>query len=237
MPFSGRPLPDMPYSALYLVRQWIHIYVSFWRLGGFHALREGGPRILILRPIPSCPGGSWTNFSFSPGEGGHASEVDSGYTFMRQSTVAFGRISHIFPMKVDSDPVGEHPDDWRRRVFAAFCGIFRTPYRMDVSAHFSALDDEESFFIEGSGWRGRWESVSQVSCNTNSVHASAFHGETRSSYTTVRTTTTTTTTHTHTHTTSSPPSPSSPRLGSRGDNISVSHQDSVSFRDPSGHHG
>ena len=30
--------------------------------------------------------------------------------------------------------------------------------RMDVSAHFSALDDEEFFVIEGSGWRGRRES-------------------------------------------------------------------------------
>ena len=28
---------------------------------------------------------------------------------------------------------------------------------MDVSAHFSALDDEEFFVIEGSGWRGRRE--------------------------------------------------------------------------------
>ena len=28
---------------------------------------------------------------------------------------------------------------------------------MDVSAHFSALDDEEFFVIEGSGWWGRRE--------------------------------------------------------------------------------
>ena len=28
---------------------------------------------------------------------------------------------------------------------------------MDVRAHFSALDDEEFFVIEGSGWRGRRE--------------------------------------------------------------------------------
>ena len=34
-------------------------------------------------------------------------EVDSGYTLMRQSTVTSRRISHIFLMKVDSDPVHE----------------------------------------------------------------------------------------------------------------------------------
>ena len=37
--------------------------------------------------------------------------------------------------------------------------------RMDVSAHFSALDDEEFFVVEGSGWRGRRESDSQVFCH------------------------------------------------------------------------
>ena len=30
-------------------------------------------------------------------------------------------------MKVDSDPDGELPDGWQSLVFAAFCGIFRTP--------------------------------------------------------------------------------------------------------------
>ena len=38
---------------------------------------------------------------------------------------------------------------------------------------FSALDDEEFFVVEGSGWRGRRESDSQVFCHTNSVNASA----------------------------------------------------------------
>ena len=38
---------------------------------------------------------------------------------------------------------------------------FSRSVRMDVSAHFSALDDEEFFVVEGSGWRGRWESDSQ----------------------------------------------------------------------------
>ena len=41
---------------------------------------------------------------------------------------------------------------------------------MDVSAHFSALDDEEFFVVEGSGWLGRRESDSQVFCHPNKVH-------------------------------------------------------------------
>ena len=36
----------------------------------------------------------------------------------------YGRISHIFPMMVDSDPDGELADEWQSRVF---CFIFRTP--------------------------------------------------------------------------------------------------------------
>ena len=42
----------------------------------------------------------------------------------------------------------------------AFCRILRHfshSVRMDVSAHFSALDDEEFFVVEGSGWRARRE--------------------------------------------------------------------------------
>ena len=42
---------------------------------------------------------------------------------------------------------------------------------MDVSAHFSALDDEEFFVVEDSGWRGRRESDSQMFCHLNSMHA------------------------------------------------------------------
>ena len=112
----------IPYSARYLVRQWIHIYVSLRRLVGFHALREGGPR--IPRSILPCPGGCRTNFTHFHCEGGHAPEVDFGYTFMRQSPVAFGRISHIFQMKVDSDPAGELPDDWQSRFLPHFAAFF-----------------------------------------------------------------------------------------------------------------
>ena len=54
-------------------------------------------------------------------------------------------------MKVVSDPDGELPDDGLSRVFAAFCDVFSHSVRMDVSAHFSALDDEEFFVVEGSG--------------------------------------------------------------------------------------
>ena len=59
-------------------------------------------------------------------------------------------------------------------VFASFCGIFRTPSSTDVSAHFSALDDEEFFVVEASGWLGRRESDSQVFCHPNSLHALAL---------------------------------------------------------------
>ena len=51
-----------------------------------------------------------------------------------------------------------------------FCRIllhFLHSVRLDVSAHFSALDEEEFFVIEGSGWRGRRESDSQVFCHPN----------------------------------------------------------------------
>ena len=42
-------------------------------------------------------------------------------------------------------------------VFCRFLRHFSHSVRMDVSAHFSALDDEEFFVVEGSGWRGRRE--------------------------------------------------------------------------------
>ena len=37
---------------------------------------------------------------------------------------------------------------------------FSHSVQLDVSAHFSALDDEEFFVVEGSGWRGRARSTS-----------------------------------------------------------------------------
>ena len=52
---------------------------------------------------------------------------------------------------------------------------FSHSVRMDVSAHFSALGDEEFFVVEGSGWRGRQESDSQVFCHINSLHAPRCH--------------------------------------------------------------
>ena len=62
----------------------------------------------------------------------------------------------------------------RRGVFAgSILRPFSHSVRLDVSAHFSALDDEEFFVVEGSGWRGRRESDSQVFCHPNSMHALA----------------------------------------------------------------
>ena len=51
--------------------------------------------------------------------------------------------------------------------FSCILRHFSRSVRMDVSAHFSALDDEEFFVVEGSGWRGRRESDSQVFCHPN----------------------------------------------------------------------
>ena len=42
-------------------------------------------------------------------------------------------------------------------IFCCILRHFSHSVRMDVSAHFSALDDEEFFVVEGSGWRGRQE--------------------------------------------------------------------------------
>ena len=64
-------------------------------------------------------------------------------------------------MKVDSDPDGELPDDWQSRVFGRILRHFSHSVCMDVSAHFSF------FVVEGSGWRGRRESDSQVFCHPN----------------------------------------------------------------------
>ena len=43
-----------------------------------------------------------------------------------------------------------------------------------AGAHFSALDGQQLLGVEGSGWRGRRESDSQVFCHSNSVLALAF---------------------------------------------------------------
>ena len=49
--------------------------------------------------------------------------------------------------------------------FSCIFRHFSPSVRLDVSTHFSALDDEEFFVVEGSGWRGRRESDSQVFCH------------------------------------------------------------------------
>ena len=51
---------------------------------------------------------------------------------------------------------------------------FSHSVQLDVSAHLSALDDEEFFVIEGSGCRGRRESDSQVFCHPNAVLVLAY---------------------------------------------------------------
>ena len=88
---------------------------------------------------------------------------------MRQSTVAFGRIYHIFPMKVDPDLIGElSPDDGWNQFFAAFLLHFSHSVRMDMSAHFSAFDDEKFFVVEGDAGS---QSPRCSAAPTRSVHA------------------------------------------------------------------
>jgi hypothetical protein len=53
--------------------------------------------------------------------------LDSGYMFMRQSTEAFGRISHIFYVKVDSDPEVDSRPALQSRDFTALAGVFNAP--------------------------------------------------------------------------------------------------------------
>ena len=65
----------------------------------------------------------------------------------------------------------------RRSDFCLILRHFSHSVRLDVSAHFEALDDEEFFVVEGSGWPGRRESDFQVFCHSNWVHASAFTDE------------------------------------------------------------
>ena len=45
---------------------------------------------------------------------------------------------------------------WREGIFGAFCDIFRAPLvvpELSASRSWGALDEEEFFVIEGSGWR------------------------------------------------------------------------------------
>ena len=61
----------------------------------------------------------------------------------------------------------------------AYASLLQFSHQSQVfraSAQFSALDGQQLLVVEGSGWRGRRESDSQVFCHSNSVHASAFHG-------------------------------------------------------------
>ena len=127
-------------------------------------------------------------------------------------------------MTVDSHPEAVSPSllrTWkfgnclrvqRMKAGAGFCRTLRhfsRSVRMDMSAHFSALNGEEFFVVERSGWRGRRESDFQVFCHPNEVHACSDVDK----HIRVRTTTTTTPhphTHTHAHTPSHTLSPSPP---------------------------
>ena len=64
-----------------------------------------------------------------------------------------------------------------RRVISPHCAAFFGLRPHGRECPFSALDDEEFFVVvEGSGWRRRRESDSQVFCHLSSMHVLAFHG-------------------------------------------------------------
>ena len=75
-------------------------------------------------------------------------------------------------MGLGSIPRGQL-DDLKRAIFCRILRHFSHSVLLDVSAHFAALDGEEFFVVEGSGWRGRRELDSQVFCHPNSMHALA----------------------------------------------------------------
>merc|ERR1712157_176854 len=52
---------------------------------------------------------------------------DSGYLFMRQSTEAFGKVSHVFYVKVSNDAESEKLPDLQSRDFTALAGKMNVP--------------------------------------------------------------------------------------------------------------
>jgi len=52
---------------------------------------------------------------------------DSGYLFMRQSTEAFGKVSHVFYVKVSNDAESEKLPDLQSRDFTALAGRMNVP--------------------------------------------------------------------------------------------------------------
>ena len=134
-------------------------------------------------------GGFWKNLLFflrerEPRSRGRFSPWKSGHYFHKQylavhtsATEAFGGISGVFlstfglvPARFAQGNLDIILMSFLMTSEGGFCRIllhFLHSVRMDMSAHFSALDDEEFFVVEGSGWRGRRESDSQVFCHPN----------------------------------------------------------------------
>ena len=127
----------------------------------------------------SANAGLWTLLGDDFRNGFRISSVRQWIHIRRQSSGAFVRISYFLREGPEVDLV---PARFAHRNLdiilmssfttsdGGFCRILRHfshSVRMDVSAHFSALDDEEFFVVEGSGWWGRRESDSQVFCHSN----------------------------------------------------------------------
>ena len=102
-------------------------------------------RACLVQRWIQVPVDTWKNSVFSPHEGGlWISAVDS----CRLLTV----LSFFLPQK---------------------CGSFRPP-SIGTSRPRESLDGNQLLVVEGSGWRGRRESDSQVFCHLNQVYASLW---------------------------------------------------------------
>ena len=127
----------------------VQVYGLFWEMtSGTFPYLLGSTVDTYSASVFGC---FWKNFIFSTFK--DVPEVDS-----RPGAVRTGNLD-IYSTSSSYDVA----DGFFRRILRHFSHSVR----MDVSAHFSALDDEEFFVVEGSGWRGRRESDSQVFCHSN----------------------------------------------------------------------
>merc|ERR1719488_195805 len=53
--------------------------------------------------------------------------MEGGYMFMRQSTEAFGRISHVLYVKVSNDPESGPRPQLQSRDYTALAGVYNAP--------------------------------------------------------------------------------------------------------------
>ena len=85
---------------------------------------------------------------------------DSGYMFPASLRVDLEENHTFLRAGWTSDRISSRSGRSEDGIFCRILLHFSHSVRMDVSAHFSALDGEEFFVVDGSGWQGRRESDS-----------------------------------------------------------------------------